>query len=44
MTRNRVSADHSGGMKAAMAMNSGIAGMVRTASVAIWITLSILPP
>jgi len=44
MKKNRVSELHSSGIIAARAMNSGITGTVRTASVIIWITPSSQPP
>ncbi len=44
MKKNRISDDHSCGMKAAMAMNSGMTGIVLTASVTICTTPSNTPP
>ena len=44
MKKKRASALHSGGMNAASAMNSGMAGTVRMASVTICRTESIQPP
>ena len=44
MKKNRVSDDHSCGMKAAMAMKSGMIGTVRMASVTIWMIPSVTPP
>ena len=44
MNKNRVSALHSLGMNAASAMNNGMAGIVRTASVIICKEESTQPP
>ena len=44
MKKKRISADQSSGKKAAMAMNSGMAGTVRMASVTIWMAPSSQPP
>ena len=44
MKKKRISALHSSGTKAARAMNSGIAGTVRTASVIICTAESSQPP
>ena len=44
MKKNRPRSSQVSGMNAAIAMNSGIAGMVRTASVIICNTESVQPP